>query len=389
MKFADRVENVSPSLTLKINSKAKLLMSEGKNIINMSAGEPDLDTPEIVKTKAKIAIDSGYTKYTTVSGIKPLKQAVAKRYEKKFGVDIPINSILVSSGAKHSIFNIVQTLCNPEDEVIIPSPYWVSYPEIVKLALAKPVFIDTSTTDYILSPDAFDAAITDKTKLLILNSPNNPTGVIYPESVKSEISKIVNKKGIYCISDEIYDELIYTDTEHRTMLDSPINRIIAINGVSKTFSMTGWRIGYTIASKEIIERATKLQAHSTSCASSISQYAALSALEEGAQFPKDMRREFDKRRKMVVELLTKIDGLTFPKPEGAFYVFFNVSKFYNAKIRNSVEMAEYLLDEYQIALVPGSAFGDDKSLRLSYTLPLKSLTEGIKRLSNGILNVRR
>jgi len=388
MKFAQRVENLAPSLTLKINAKARFLMSQGKDIINLSAGEPDFDTPEVVREKAKLAIDSGYTKYTPVAGIEMLKKAIANRYRKKFSRELSLSSILVSSGAKQSIYNIVQTLCGPDDEVIIPSPYWVSYPEIVKLASAKPVFIDTTVTNYVLTPEALDKTITRKTKLLIMNSPNNPTGVVYDESIKKEIASIIKARDIYCISDEIYDEIIYTDKQQNTMLDTPLHRIITINGVSKSFSMTGWRIGYAIASEEIIDRATKLQAHSTSCACSISQFAALTALQEGSQFVKKMVEEFAKRRKLVINLLSDIEGISFPKPQGAFYIFFDVSKFYNKEIKNSVEMAEYLLEKYKVAVVPGAAFGDDKHLRLSYTQREDKIREGINRLHNGILNVR-
>jgi len=388
MKFAQRVENLAPSLTLKINAKARFLMSQGKDIINLSAGEPDFDTPKVVREKAKLAIDSGYTKYTPVAGIEMLKKAIANRYREKFSRELSLSSILVSSGAKQSIYNIVQTLCGPDDEVIIPSPYWVSYPEIVKLASAKPVFIDTTVTNYVLTPEALDKTITRKTKLLIMNSPNNPTGIVYDESIKKEIASIIKARDIYCISDEIYDEIIYTDKQQNTMLDTPLHRIITINGVSKSFSMTGWRIGYAIASEEIIDKATKLQAHSTSCACSISQFAALTALQEGSQFVKKMVEEFAKRRKLVINLLSDIEGISFPKPQGAFYIFFDVSKFYNKEIKNSVEMAEYLLEKYKVAVVPGAAFGDDKHLRLSYTQCEDKIREGINRLHNGILNVR-
>lgn len=390
-KLSRRVKDLSDSVTLKINAKAKLLESQGKKVINLSAGQPDFDTPEIIKIKAKDAIDKGYTKYTPVSGIKPLKMAVTKRYREKYGVEFSDDCVFISSGAKQAIYNIVGTLCDPGDEVIIPLPYWQSYPEIVKLSLAKPVFINTIKTEFLLTPENLERAITEKTKLLILNSPCNPTGIVYPSSLLEEIISIIKGRNIFCISDEIYDELIYNNREQKTMLslvNSSLDEIIVVNGVSKAFSMTGWRLGYAIASQPIIKEATKIQAHTTSCASSISQYAALSALEDAEPFIKMMRREFDERRKLVIKLFSTIEGISFPEPEGAFYLFFNINKFYDQRIRTSVEMAEYLLENWNVAVVPGAAFGDDRYLRLSYTLPIKNLEEGIRRIKNGLLDVR-
>jgi len=392
MKLSNRVTNLSDSVTLQINAKAKLLTSQGKRIINLSAGEPDLDTPKIVREKAKEAIDKGYTKYTPVAGIKPLKSAIVKRFKKKYGIILSEDCVLVSTGAKQAISNIIETLCGPGDEVIIPVPYWASYPETVKISLAEPVFIDTTKTGFTLTAESLEKAITERTKLLILNSPSNPTGAIYPSSLLKEIASIVKEKNILCLSDEIYDELVYGDEKSNSMLmftDTPLDNIAVVNGVSKTFSMTGWRLGYAIASPPIIKGASKIQAHTTSGASSISQYAALSALEDAESFINEIRTIFDKRRKLVIKLLSGITDISFVEPKGAFYIFFDVSKFYNEKIKSSVEMAEYLLDSYNVAIVPGAAFGDDKSLRLSYTLSLENLEEGIERLKNGFANVHR
>ncbi len=392
MEFSQRVKHISDSLTLKINTKAKLLKAKGVNVINLSAGEPDFDTPSVVKDKAKEAIDKGHTKYTPASGIQPLKNAIIKRYMKKYGVELAENCVLISSGAKQAIFNIVETLCGPGDEVLIPTPYWVSYPEIVRLALAEPIFIDTSKTEYHLTPKNLQNAITERTKLLILNSPCNPTGIVYPPDILKEITSIIRNRHILCISDEIYDELIYDVEEYKTMLnyiDSPLDNIIIINGVSKSFSMTGWRLGYAIASHSIINKSTKIQAHTTSCASSISQYAALAALEDAKSFTHEMCKVFDGRRRLAIELMSEIDGITFPEPHGAFYLFFDVSKFYNDRITTSLEMAEYLLEKYNVAVVPGVAFGDDRYLRLSYTLSLEQIREGITRIRDGLLNVLR
>lgn len=390
MKFSQRVEHLSDSITLKINSKAKLLLSQGKEIINLSTGEPDLDTPDIIKKKAKEAIDKGYTKYTPVSGIPLLKKAVVKRYKDKYNIPLTDESVLISSGAKQVIFHIIEALCGPGDEVIIPVPYWVSYPEIVKLSSAKPVLVDTSKTNYLLSPSSLENSITENTKLLLLNSPCNPTGVVYTKSILKDIAAVVKERNIICISDEIYDELIYNGKGSTTMLsaiDSPLNHIVVINGVSKTFSMTGWRIGYSIASELITDKATKIQSHTTSCASSISQWAALTALEEAQPFIETIRKTFKERRDIVVKLFSEIKEISFPKPEGTFYLFFNVSSFFNKTIRSSIEMADHLLENYNVAVVPGAAFGDDNCLRLSYTLNKELLKEGVLRIKNGLLNV--
>ncbi|TET17861.1 MAG: pyridoxal phosphate-dependent aminotransferase [Candidatus Cloacimonadota bacterium] len=392
MKFSKRVEQLSDSVTLKINAKAKLLAAQGKDIINLSAGEPDFDTPEIIKSKAREAIDKGYTKYTPVSGIQPLKTAIVDRYKNKFGVSFSDDYVLVSSGAKQALYNTVETLCGPGDEVLIPVPYWVSYPEMVKISLAKPVFIDTTKTNYVLMPENIDKAINKNTKLLILNSPCNPTGVVYSATLLQEIASIVHQKGIFCIADEIYDELVYDSVSYESMITfigSGSSNFIVANGVSKTYSMTGWRIGYAIASPEIIKKASKIQAHTTSCASSISQYAALSALTSGNSIIQEMQEAFNARRKLVIELFSDMDGITFPCPEGAFYLFFNISNFYGKKVNTSVAMAEFLLENYHVAVVPGAAFGDDKFLRLSYTLSLKKLKEGISRIRKGLLDVCR
>ena len=392
MDISKHLQNISDSLTLKINSKAKSFMKKGKDIINLSAGEPDLDTPEIVRIRAKEAIDKGLTKYTPVSGISPLKRAIAKRYKQRYNVGITEENIIISSGAKQAIFNIISTLCNESDEVMIPTPYWVSYPEMVKLCGAKPVFLPTSKNGYNLDVEEIKKAITKRTKLLILSSPCNPTGVIYSTNSIREMLSLIKENNIFCISDEIYDELIYEDNNYKTALaysSNLLENLIIVNGVSKTYSMTGWRIGYAIGSPSIINYATKMQGHTTSCASSISQYAALAAYEEAQSFISNMLKIFTERRNLVLKLLQEIDNISFPIPEGGFYFFIDISKFYTERIKTSFEMANYLLENYEIATVPGSAFGDDRCIRLSYTLPLDRLKTGIMRLSEGLSNVRR
>jgi aspartate aminotransferase len=392
MNFSQRVYHLSDSLTLKINAIAKQLASQGRDIINFSAGEPDFDTPAIIKEKAKEAIDKGFTKYTPVSGIPELKDAIIARYKKKYKYKTTPDTILVSAGAKQAVYNMIDTLCGPDDEVIIPTPYWVSYPEMVKLSMATPVFVDTSHSGYIITPRLLQSAITEKTKLLILNSPVNPTGVVYmPDHLKA-IAEILKKRKIMCIADEIYDELVDNSIQTDSMInsiDNPLDTIIVANGVSKTFAMTGWRLGYSIASPEIIKQASKIQAHTTSCASSISQYAALSAFQHAESFINEMRSAFDERRNCAIQLMKEIPDITFPEPKGSFYLFFNIKNYFHNSINNSLKFAEYLLQEHNVAVVPGVAFGDDNHLRLSYTLSLDKIKEGISRIKCGLTHVRR
>ncbi len=392
MEFSRRTQHITDSLTLKINAKANLLASEGKNIINLSAGQPDFDTPTTIKLRAKEALDKGFTKYTPVAGIGVLRDHIAARYRDQFGISVTDACVMVSSGAKQALYNIIETLCNPEDEVIIPVPYWVSYPEIVKLCPATPVMVDTTKTHFMLTPEALDKAISSKTRMVIINSPCNPTGVVYPPRVLKEIAAVIKQKNIFLLADEIYDELIYDELEPRTILsgvESPLSNIAVVNGFSKSFSMTGWRLGYVIASPQIIHQATKVQSHTTSCPASISQYAAIAAYQDARQYLERMRKAFEKRRNLVVELLRSIDNITFPVPKGAFYVFFDVSYFFTKTVATSMAMAEFLLDNYHVAIVPGAAFGDDRYLRLSFATSDDKLKEGIKRIQKGLLDVRR
>lgn len=392
MEFSERTQQLSDSLTLKINTRAKMLTAEGKDIINLSAGEPDFDTPQIIKIRAKEALDRGYTKYTPVSGIPELKEQIAQRYRTRFGVSVTDSCVMVSSGAKQALYNVIETLCNPEDEVIIPVPYWVSYPEIVKLCPATPRFVDTTGTDFALTPEALENAISSRTKMVILNSPCNPTGVVYPRPLLDELMSVIKRKGIFCLSDEIYDELVFDGLQPGTILSgiaSPLSNVAVVNGFSKSFSMTGWRLGYVIASPPIIKQAAKVQSHTTSCPSSISQYAAIAAYREAQPCVERMRTAFEKRRDLAVELLSSIEGISFPLPRGAFYLFFDVSQFYTKPILSSLDMAEYLLEKQHVAIVPGAAFGDDRFLRLSFALSHERLRKGIERIQEGLLDVRR
>lgn len=389
MSISKRVNLIGPSPTLAITAKAKQMKQEGIDVIGFGAGEPDFDTPIHIKEAAKKAIDSGFTKYTPASGIKELKEAICKKFKNDNNLDCSPGEILVSCGAKHSIFNAILTLCDEGNEVILPSPYWVSYPEMIKVAGAKPTILKTTQeNNFKITPQQLQEAITSKTKLLILNSPANPTGMVYTKDELQLLSNILVEAGIYCISDEIYEKIIYDGQEHISIasLGPPIKRLtIVVNGVSKSYSMTGWRIGYAAGPKEIIQAMSNLQSHSTSNPTSISQKAALAALE-GPQEPLfNMVAEFIKRRDHMVERLNSINGISCLKPQGAFYVFPDVSQiigktFKGEIIKDSVFLAKILLDEANVAVVPGSAFGTDEYLRLSYATFMKNISRGLERI---------
>lgn len=394
MSISKRVNLISSSPTLAITARAKQMKQEGIDVIGFGAGEPDFDTPAHIKEAAKKAIDSGFTKYTPASGMKELKEAICRKFENDNNLDYSPEEIIVSCGAKHSIFNAILTLCHEDDEVILPSPYWVSYPEMIKVAGAKPVILKaTPENNFKITPQQLQEAITSKTKLLILNSPSNPTGMVYPKNELLPISKILTEKGIFCISDEIYEKIIYDGQTHISIasLTPEIKKLtIVVNGVSKSYSMTGWRIGYAAGPKEIIQAMSNLQSHSTSNPTSISQKAALAALE-GPQEPLcNMVAEFVKRRDYMVERLNSIKEISCLKPRGAFYVFPEVSQiigriFKGEIIKDSVFLAEILLDEANVAVVPGSVFGADEYLRLSYATSMKNISKGlecIERLIN-------
>jgi aspartate aminotransferase len=389
MSISKKVSLISPSLTLAITAKAKQMKQEGIDVIGFGAGEPDFDTPDHIKDAAKKAIDEGFTKYTPASGIKELKEAICKKFKNDNNLDYSPDEVLVSCGAKHSIFNAVLALCNEGDEAILPLPYWVSYPEMIKVAGAKSVILKTTQeNNFKISPQQLRETITPKTKLLILNSPSNPTGMIYNKEELVAISEVLVEKGIFCISDEVYEKIIYDGQEHISIasLGPQIKRLtIVINGVSKSYSMTGWRIGYAAGPREIIKAMSNLQSHSTSNPTSISQKAALAALE-GPQEPLyKMVTEFARRRDYIVERLNSIKGISCLKPQGAFYVFPDISQiigkvFKEQTIKDSVFLAQILLDGANVAVVPGSTFGTDGNLRLSYATSMENITEGLNRI---------
>jgi len=391
--LSERAKKIKPSPTLSMDAKAKALKAQGLDIVNFGVGEPDFDTPEHVKEAAVRAIKEGFTKYTPVAGIDELKEAIIDKFKTDNNIEYTKEEILVSCGAKHSLYNIAQALYGPGDEVIIPSPYWVSYPDQVMLNDATPVFVKTYEDDnFMLRPDVLESKITKKTKALILNSPSNPTGLTYDKMTLEAIAEIALKHNIYIISDEIYEKLIYGAVEFVSIasLDKEIkDKTIVINGLSKSHAMTGWRIGYAAGPKDIIKAMTNIQSQSTSNPTSIAQKAAVAALRGPQDFISEMVVEFDKRRKFLVEGLNSIEGLSCINPTGAFYAFPNVSRLYGRKtdsvlINSSLDMAVYLLEEANVALVHGDAFGSDEHIRISYATSMENIKKGLERIREAV-----
>jgi aspartate aminotransferase len=376
-----------------MTAQAIKMKREGKKVISFAAGEPDFDTPKNIKEEAISAIKQGFTHYTVNSGIIELKEAVIGKLKKDNKVEYKPAEIIISNGAKQCLFNAILTVCNPEDEVLLPTPCWVSYTEQIKFAQAVPIFINTYQEDaFKLSAAQVEEKISSKTKLLILNSPNNPTGAVYEVEELKKIAQLLVKYDIYCICDEIYEKLIYDEAEHFTIasLSNEVKaKTIIINGVSKSYAMTGWRIGYAAGPEDIISGMGKIQEHSTSNPNSIAQKASVEALNGRQETIEEMRREFDERRKYMVEKLNKIKGVSCLKPSGAFYAFPNVSKIlekgvkYNGKrIINSFDLADFILKEAEVALIPGSAFEAEGYLRLSYATSMEDVKEGLDRIEN-------
>ncbi|HHX18658.1 MAG TPA: pyridoxal phosphate-dependent aminotransferase [Clostridium sp.] len=389
MELSKRALSISPSSTLVIDAKAKKMRLEGVDVIGFGAGEPDFDTPEHIKEAAIKAIKEGFTKYTPASGMLELKEAVCRKFKKDNGLEYKPENIIISNGAKHSLANIFQAICDPGDEVIIPSPCWVSYPEMIKMASGKPIKLKaTEEEGFKPSIDNFLNAITEKTKAIIINSPSNPTGMVYTEEELREIAKIAVEKKIYIISDEIYEKLIYDNLKHVSIasFNEEIKDLtILVNGVSKSYSMTGWRIGYTASNEKIADVMTNIQSHFTSNPNSIAQRAALAALDGNDDIVDAMITEFVKRRDYMVNKINSIEGLSCIKPNGAFYVMMNISKLIGkeikgVKITGSDVFANVLLEKANVALVPGSGFGTDIHVRLSYATSFENITEGLNRI---------
>lgn len=388
-RIAQRMTTIAPSLTLAISAKAKAMKAAGESVISFSVGEPDFNTPDHIIAAAKVALDNGQTKYTPSSGLLPLRKAICEKFEKDNGISYEPSQIIVSNGAKHSIFNACYAVLEEGDEVIIPAPYWLTYPEVVKVCGAKPVYIDCKKENkFKFSAADLKAAITPKTKMLIFNSPSNPTGAVYSEQEVREIAKVCEEAEIYVLADEIYEKLCYNGVKPFSIArvsEKMKDLTITVNGVSKTYAMTGWRVGYLAAPKDIAKAIDSFQSHATSNACSISQYATIEALKSTDEEIGAMVNVFDKRRAKLLKLIADIDGVQAVEPDGAFYVMMVINglygKSYNGKtITDSVSFADALLDAEKVATVPGVSFGADDCLRLSYSLSEADIEEGLKRI---------
>jgi len=388
-----RAKSIKPSPTLAMDARAKAMKEEGIDIVNFGVGEPDFDTPNNIKEAAIKAIRDGFTKYTPVGGIDPLKDAIIEKFNNDNGLHYTREEIIVSCGAKHSLYNIAQALLSPGDEVLILSPYWVSYPEQVFLNDAIPVFVKTSEEDsFMVRPAELESYITKKTKALILNSPSNPTGLSYTKEKLGQIAEIALRHDFFVISDEIYEKLLYDGVTHTSIAslgDEIKQKTIVVNGLSKSYAMTGWRIGYAAGPKEIIKAMTNIQSQSTSNPTSIAQKAALEALNGPQDFINVMVAEFDKRRRFLISELNAIPGISCLSPTGAFFAFPNTSKLYgrsmhNKRISSSSDLALYLLEHAQVALVHGNAFGDDNHIRLSYATSIDEIKKGVNRIKEAV-----
>ena len=395
MNISHRAKAIKPSPTLAVSALANEMRAKGHEIINFGAGEPDFNTPEYIKKAAKEAIDNNFTHYTKSAGIKELREVISQKLLTDNNLECNPEDILVSPGAKASLMHILMSVCDLRDEVIIPSPYWVSYTSLVELYDAFPILLPAKSSNrFKISAEQLSEVIDSlvNPKALILNSPNNPTGAVYSKKELEEIAEVCLKKDIIIISDEIYERLIYDGHEHVSIasISKEIREnTILINGVSKAFAMTGWRLGYAAGPSDIIKCASRIQSHTTSCVNSITQKAAVVALSKNNGSVEKMRMEFEKRRNYLVEELNKINNVSCTKPKGAFYAMPDVSYFIknNEELKNSNDLAKYLLRNYHIAVVPGSAFGAEGFVRFSYATSMENIKKGVKLFKQGLENL--
>ena len=396
--ISDSLNRIKPSATMVITAKATQLKREGKKVIGLSSGEPDFDTPQHVKQAAIDAINSGYTKYTNIEGIPELRQSIVEKFKKDNDLNYDVSNVIVGTGGKQILFNALMSSLNKDDEVIIPAPYWVSYPDMTLLAGGKPIFVDCSSdTNFKLTGEALDKVITKNSKWLILNSPSNPTGSCYSLSELEEIANVVRKhENLYVMTDDIYEYIVYDNFKFYTLAQVAPDlkdRILTVNGVSKSYCMTGWRIGYAAGPSLLIKAMIKIQGQSTSNPSSISQYAALAGISGSKEFLDPCLKAFDERRHFVVDKLNSINGISCILPEGAFYAYPNVSgligkKTQNGKIlNNDAEIVEWLLESAEVAAVPGVAFGLEPYFRVSYATSLEVLKEAMNRIEKAVLTL--
>ncbi len=396
-RIAKRMSAISPSLTLAISAKAKAMKQAGESVVSFSVGEPDFNTPEHIIQAAKAALDNGYTKYTPSSGLLPLRKAICEKFLKDNGLEYEPSQIIVSNGAKHSIFNACYALLDEGDEVIIPEPYWLTYPEVVKVCGGVPKYLSCKKENkYKFSAADLKAAITPKTKMLIFNSPSNPTGAVYCEEEVRAIAAVCEEAGIFVLADEIYEKLCYNGVKPFSIAkvsETMKDLTVTINGVSKSYAMTGWRIGYLAAPKDVAKAIDSFQSHATSNASSISQYATIEALNAPEEEIAAMVDVFDKRRAKLLALIADIDGVKAVEPDGAFYVMLVVDSLYGKSyqgklINDSIAFADALLDGEKVATIPGVSFGADDCLRLSYSLSEEDIEEGLKRIKRFISELK-
>ncbi len=381
MELASRIEQVQPSLTLEITAKANAMKAAGKDVCSFSAGEPDFETPFHIREAAKAALDAGKTRYGPAAGEPKLREAIANKLQRDNGLSYTSDNVAVTNGGKQSLFNLIMAMIQPGDEVIIPSPYWVSYPEMVKLAEGTPVIIHTdASTGFRITPDQLRAAITPKTKLFVLNSPSNPTGMVYPPDEIRALAQVIVESDIWVVSDEIYEKILYDGAEHLSIgAVSPelLERTITSNGFAKAYAMTGWRVGYLAAPPAIIKAATSIQGHSTSNVCTFAQYGAIAALEESQDCVQEMLDAFTQRRKVILDGLNAIPGISCLAPNGAFYMFADISK----TGMKSLDFCKDLLEEQYVAAIPGVAFGADDYIRLSYAASMERIETGLERMA--------
>ncbi|NLI89809.1 MAG: pyridoxal phosphate-dependent aminotransferase [Epulopiscium sp.] len=389
MKISKMALGITPSSTLAITAKAKEMKAEGIDVVGFGAGEPDLDTPDYIKDAAITAINEGFTKYTPVPGILPLREAISKKLLEDNNLSYKPTQIVVNNGAKHSLTNTFMAILDPGDEVIISAPYWLSYPQMVKMAHGNPCIVETKRENsYKLTPEEFENAITDKTRAIIINSPSNPTGVVYTEDELRELGKIAIKHDIYIVSDEIYEYLVYDGTKHISIASlgqEYYDRTIIINGLSKSYSMTGWRIGYVAAPENVAKAISSIQSHATSNPNSISQKASLAALNGDKTFINEMREIFSKRRDYMCGRLNNIEGLDVIKPQGAFYCFINTEKlngkkFNGKEINEAKDFADILLEDFSVVVIPCADFGTPECIRLAYAISMEDIEKGLDRI---------
>ncbi len=390
--ISKKYEKISPSITLAITAKAKKMIKDGMDVKSFGAGEPDFKTPKEIREEAIYAIDNRSITYTASSGIIELKEAICNKFKKDNNIDYKPENIVVSNGAKHSLFNAIQAITNIGDEIIIPAPYWVSYVELVKMAGGVPVILETKEENgFEIEIEELNKLINKKTKAILINTPNNPTGAVYSDDLLKELANIVIENDLYMISDEIYEVLLY-ESKHNSIvsIDPRIkDRTILINGVSKAYAMTGWRIGYLACDKDLAKVITNIQSHATSNPNTVAQFAAVKALSLDKKIITDMVDVFADRRNYMYDRIGKINKVSCKKPKGAFYIMLNIKELFGLelkgrKINNSMDFANYLLDEALVAVVPGIGFGADEFVRLSYATDMDTIKEGLDRIDNAI-----